>query len=396
MKSDIDWAARYYLVMRPAARDNLANVDPGEGGGRPQGAESLPLKARRHPFVPQLERGLRRAGLPMDQRSSRPCRIPLVVGVSGGADSLALLLGCVAISRRSKARVRLVPIVCHVHHHLRATADADAEFVADMCVRLGLQFCLEHVQPSSMPGNIASNARRLRYEALQTVAQRTGAAHVAVAHHAEDQLETILMALCRGAGPDGIAGMPWSRRLDDSISLVRPLLSVRKTECEEFCRVAGIRWREDPSNADATKARARLRREVLPVLESLWPDAARRASATADMFQTARDALSKEVELQFGPASQTQWERRRLVQLPLALIAAGLRRAALTLAPETADELAHAHAMQVAEAIQSNGRRPRRFAWPGGLTVHVTSKAASMSPQRQSTRRQTRKSAGHG
>ena len=358
--------------MRRTARGKPPSAPATGDGVRFRRPDTLPLAARRHLFVAHLQRGFQRAGLGSKIASS------LVVGVSGGADSTALLLGCLAISGRTRSGHHPAPIACHVHHHLRDSADRDAEFVAEVCERFGIRLHVEDVQPSKLKGNLAANARRLRYEALRRVAMRESAGYVAVAHHAEDQFETVLMALCRGAGPDGLAGMSWCRPLDASVSLIRPMLAVRKSDCEGFCRAAGIQWREDPSNTDTTKVRARLRREVLPILESLWPDAARRASATADMLQIARSAITRELDEQFGAIGETQWDRRAIETLPLALIAAGLRRAALHLAPDIADELNQSIATQAAEAVQSDERRPRQFAWPGRLTVRVTSRHVSI------------------
>ncbi|MDY7110484.1 MAG: tRNA lysidine(34) synthetase TilS, partial [Planctomycetota bacterium] len=164
-------------------------------------AAALPVAARRHRLVAELDRRLRRGDHPAGGR--------LVIGVSGGADSVALLLACLALSRRRTAETAFHPIAAHVHHHLRGeSADADAAFVADLCTRFDIPLHVEHVRPGSMPGNIAENARELRYEALKRIAQETGSAAVAVAHHADDQFETMLIALCRGAGVEGLAGMP--------------------------------------------------------------------------------------------------------------------------------------------------------------------------------------------
>jgi tRNA(Ile)-lysidine synthase len=119
---------------------------------------------------------------------------------------------------------------------------------------------------------------------MASVAAKIGARHVLVAHHADDQLETMLMAMCRGAGPRGMAGMRPSRALGE-LALIRPLLYVRKSDCLEMCRRAGIQWREDASNTDVSRRRARLRRDVMPVLEELWPGAARRAARNARLLE---------------------------------------------------------------------------------------------------------------
>lgn len=342
--------------------------------------EKLALTARRHPLVAQVQRQLDRCGVPGG--SAAPLETPVVIGVSGGADSVALLLSILAISGRRRGAGarggRMVPIAVHVHHHLRPSAKGDAAWVARLCVRFGIECRVEHVHPSKLNGNISANARRLRYAALLRIAHEIGAGAVAVAHHGEDQLETILIALCRGAGLDGLAGMAWSRPLDDRVMLVRPLLGVRKSDCQSFCEAAGVKWREDPTNSDASKARSRLRRDVLPVLEELWPDAARRVMATADLLEAARAALQRQVEESFGPPAQRQWPRALLKPLPGPIIAAGLRRAALHAAPSIADDLSQRLLLPVAAAIRSDDRTPHRFDWPGGLGVRVNSRQVAL------------------
>lgn len=274
----------------PSRRQVATVSEPASAGASKQ---VLPLAVRRHPLVREVDRQLARCGLTKSPDADRP--IPLAIGVSGGPDSVALLLACLALRRRKKRdSAPLEIVVAHVHHHLRESADDDARWVMQLCDRLAVPVHVEHVRLSGLKGNVSANARRLRYQALAEVAKRVSAKHVAVAHHAEDQLETMLMALCRGAGARGLAGMRPTRKIDDGITIVRPFLRVRKRDCEDLCRKAEIAWREDPSNVDVSKRRARLRRDVTPVLEELWPGAARRAAACAKILALASDALERE------------------------------------------------------------------------------------------------------
>ncbi len=332
----------------------------------------LPITARRHRFVAEVARRLRgRCGMPLGSR--------LVVGVSGGPDSVALLGAChVLAHRRSEGQRVLQPIVVHVNHHLRASADDDASFVADLCDQLGLEHYLKEVHPADESGNVAANARRLRYAALADVARAVNATFVAVAHHGDDQLETLLIALCRGAGVDGLSGMAWRRPLDGDLSLVRPLLGLRKINCEAYCQMAELKWRDDPTNTDASQVRGRLRRDVLPVLEELWPEAGRRATGAAEALAMARDALEAELANTFGPPTTRAWARADLAQLPAPVIAAGLRRAALSAAPDIADALGQTLLSQAAEAIMADDRSPKQFHWPGNLVLGVTSKLVEL------------------
>lgn len=355
-------------------------------------AGALSLEVRRHPIIAEIERGLARCGVALDDpHTAHP--ITIVIGVSGGADSVALLLGCAAMRQRQSGS-HFNPIVVHVHHHLRESADEDAAFVGELCARLNVKLHVRHVYPGELPGNVSANARRLRYQALCEVAIAENARFVAVAHQGEDQLETMIASLCRGAGLEGLAGMPWARTLKDCcgnaqatastpagepcLRLIRPLLALRRSDCEDLCRSAGVQWRDDPSNVDATRARARLRRDVLPVLEELWPDAPRRVTATSEILSAAVAALSQSIASAFGDVHQTQWDRKALANVPPAIVAAGLRRAALALAPGAADELNQRHLMQAAEVIASSDRRPRSFDWPGGLRVQITARTISL------------------
>lgn len=300
---------------------------------------------------------------------------PLVLGVSGGADSLALMLACETIRQGPMT-------VVHVHHHLRLEAESDAQHVQTVCESLAIPFRLEHVHPAGKAGNLAAHARRLRYEALLHVAQDTNSMFVAVAHHAEDQLETMLMALCRGAGIDGFSAMAWKRRLDEDITLIRPLLTSRKSECESLCLAAGIKWIDDASNLDRSKSRVRLRVDVLPVLEDLWPGASERAAATAEILHAASALVEERLQAVFGDEQQHCWDRKKICELHAPLIAAGLRRAAVAAQGGIDDDMGQRQLMPVAEAILDSERRPRRFKLSRNLSVVVT--ADEITLQRQS------------
>jgi tRNA(Ile)-lysidine synthase len=346
------------------------------------GDEAVSVRARRHSLVVELAgRLLDCCGLAQQSGggpdAARTVRV--LAAVSGGADSTALLLACgVLRGRRLNGDLRLDVAAVHVHHHLRSEADEDAAFVIGLCDRLGIELAIEHVHPKEQPGNVAENARRLRYDAMAGAARRLKTPFILTAHHAEDQLETMLMALARGTGLDGLAGMPWRRPLGDGLWLCRPLLGVPKAMCESMCRAAAVTWQEDASNLDVSKARARLRRDVLPVLEELWPGAAGRAAATADVVSAAREAWQRLVNESFGPATSRRWVRGELRGLSIPVIADGLRRAALDARPGVADRLGQEQLIEASRAIADEVRRPRRFDWPGGLALRVTSRMVTL------------------
>jgi tRNA(Ile)-lysidine synthase len=180
---------------------------------------------------------------------------PLLVGVSGGADSVALLDVLVAGGWR--------PHVCHLNHQLRgADSDADAEFVRQLAARYGLPSTIE----SRKVAADEDAARRARHEFFTSVAARTSINKLALAHTADDQVETFLLRLLRGAGVPGLVGI-WPERRIGELRVIRPLLGVRRTEVLEYLRERKLTWREDASNADTRFTRNRVRHELLPLLE---------------------------------------------------------------------------------------------------------------------------------
>ncbi len=239
---------------------------------------ALFLRVGRHGLIHVVEENLRiwcivrRAPIP-----------PMMVAVSGGVDSMALLTLLAALRERSNEPPSLS--ACCVHHHLRPEADAELEAVHSHCELLGVPFYRRDVYPAAEPGNLAAAARRLRYEALADAAIEAGATAVATAHHADDQLETVLMALCRGTGVAGLSGMRWRRPLEDSMVLVRPMLDVPRRQIVEFARDVELRWHEDASNLDPSTARGMLRQEVIPRLLAHWPNAARHAAHASDAVE---------------------------------------------------------------------------------------------------------------
>lgn len=185
------------------------------------------------------------------------------VGVSGGADSVALLR--LLLELREALGLRL--LVLHFHHQLRgAEADADEAFVAELAAQLGLEFFAgrEAVAERARAAgwNLEDAARRLRYEFFERVVREGRADRVAVAHTADDQAETVLAHILRGTGLTGLAGIYPVRG-----AIVRPLLEVRRQALREYLARLGQPWREDPSNRDVTRLRARIRQELLPRLE---------------------------------------------------------------------------------------------------------------------------------
>jgi tRNA(Ile)-lysidine synthase len=192
----------------------------------------------------------------------------VVVAVSGGADSMALLSSL----HRLRMTFDLSLHVAHLDHGLREESSADAGFVREQCAALDLPATIERCDTrttaqASRTG-IEEAARNLRYQFLIRAAQSVCAPWVALAHNADDQVETVLHRLLRGTGLAGLAGMPVTRPLHDGITLIRPLLGVKRVEIEADFRQRGQTWREDASNAALELTRNRIRHWLLPLLRS--------------------------------------------------------------------------------------------------------------------------------
>lgn len=201
------------------------------------------------------------AGLPVHGFWSAP----VLACVSGGADSVALLLGLHRLARAQGVVSRL--IVAHARHDLRAEAEADAAFVAGLASGLGVPCVIRDLrvrEPDGRRGEgIEGRARRLRYDFFTAVAHEHGARFVVVAHTADDQAETILHRSLRGTGLAGLAGMACARELGDGLSLSRPLLGVARRVVRAYLDACGQPWVEDATNADVRHARNFLRHEIL-------------------------------------------------------------------------------------------------------------------------------------
>lgn len=172
----------------------------------------------------------------------------------------------------------------HVHHHLRPDADADAAHVATLAGELGIAFVRRDVYPKRRGRGLADDARELRHAALLDAAREAGTSHIALAHHADDRLETLLMHLGRGTGLRGLGSIPWSRPAarGSGVRIVRPMLGLTRADIEACARSVGMAWQEDPGNADPATARGLLRTQVIPALRARWPKIAQRASSAAD------------------------------------------------------------------------------------------------------------------
>lgn len=219
--------------------------------------------------------------------------MPLAVAFSGGADSTALLL---AAAQRWPGQVRAL----HIHHGLQAAADDFERHCRALCERLQLPLTVLRVQVPQAPGeSLEDAARRVRYRALAAQARAEGAATVWLGHHADDQAETLLLALSRGAGLPGLAGMA-ARFEREGMVFERPLLDVPAPALRDWLRDRDEGWVEDPSNADTGRTRNRIRHGLLPALQAAFPSfrqtlarsARHAAQAQRLLAQVAREDLA--------------------------------------------------------------------------------------------------------
>lgn len=202
------------------------------------------------------------------------CALRFGVAVSGGPDSLALLLLCHGL------KPGLVEAAT-VDHGLRAESATEAQGVADICARLGIAH--RKIRVDVAEGNLQSQAREVRYAALGHWARAQGLVAIATAHHADDQAETMVMRLNRGSGLRGLAAIRPTRSIPDTGMLVfRPLLGWRKTELEALVSAAGLNPADDPSNRECRFDRARIRAGLAGCD---WLDAAAMARSAAHLHE---------------------------------------------------------------------------------------------------------------
>jgi len=196
-------------------------------------------------------------------------RAGVVVGVSGGCDSVAALAVLAQLASQPERAYELT--VAHLDHALRDESPQDAKFTAEMARRWDLACVVERIDIAALAAerslSIETAAREARYEFLQRVARGAGAQYAVVAHHADDNAETICHRIFRGSHLRGAGGIRASRTLGDSQTmLVRPLLDCRRTEIEAFCKRSGLDWRTDPTNAQNDFTRNFIRNELLPLI----------------------------------------------------------------------------------------------------------------------------------
>lgn len=250
----------------------------------------------------------------------------VLCAVSGGADSMCLLHLLHTWAEEGGFRV----CAAHYHHGMRGeAADADAAFVSDWCAGRGIPCVVErgevYAEAERRGLGVEETGRQLRYEFLRRTAAELGCDRIATAHNADDNLETLLLHLARGAGLHGLAGIPPRRG-----EIVRPLLTTPRAAIEAYLEARQIPHVEDATNTDEYYARNRIRRQVVPVLRQLNPRLTESAAETMGYLRADNDYLNAQAA---AVCQNARWaeddlviEARHIAQLPAAIAPRAVRR----------------------------------------------------------------------
>ena len=288
-----------------------------------------------------------------------PCH--LLVGVSGGADSMALL-NC--LFEWPDYGVHLTAV--HIHHGLRGRdADRDAFLVKKYCELHGITYMFHRADVAAIAEeqhiSIETAGRELRYDTFKEMQRRVGADYILTAHTASDQVETVLMHLVRGCGTDGLSGIPAKRDL-----IRRPLLCCSRAEIEEYCIQNQVPYVMDETNSDTQYTRNRVRHEVLPMLRGINPavDAAllrtsQHSAEDANFLRSLASKVLKEIE------TEDSWDVFGFLEQPLPV---RRRMIALILRDASVPSIEEAHIVAVEKLLRSG---KGKTCLPGCVTVSV-------------------------
>jgi len=224
----------------------------------------------------------------------------IAVALSGGLDSVVLLDTVCKSALADKNPPEIWAF--HIHHGLQKAADEWFIFCEKLAKKYQIQFDfrLLHLGDDAKQGNVEARARTARYEALAELCADHGVQDLLLAHHQNDQAETVLLQLLRGSGVAGLAGMAQARELkhgDTAITLWRPLIAQSKAELEAYAKSNKLKWVEDPSNQNIQYRRNAIRKDIIPRLEKIQPDAIANLARSANILgqsQTLLDRLAKQ------------------------------------------------------------------------------------------------------
>jgi tRNA(Ile)-lysidine synthase len=318
----------------------------------------------------------------------------IVVGVSGGADSSALLLALDELIRTERLHLKM--IVGHLDHGLRRDSRKDAQWVSALAVELGYDAVVGRMNlrtgARQSQTNVEQTARNARYKFLQKTAQQHEASIVLTAHTLDDQAETVLMRLLRGSAAEGLSGTTAVRSLaaNSTILLVRPLLSwARRADTEDYCRLRQIEFRFDEMNDDESFSRVRVRKQLLPLMKSFNNRIVETLSRTAALLSEDVTALAGEATRLLEAASHTCGENKTksppldvniLLQAPAAVRRRALREWILRGRGDLR-RLEMVHLLAV-EKLLKGGQGGRVAELPGGMKVARRRGMLELSPKK--------------
>ena len=286
----------------------------------------------------------------------------VIVACSGGPDSTAL---AVAMNQLLPNRNQLV--VAHFNHRTRGEeSDGDEAFVRELCERLGVKLRVGYA-PAASDFLSEDRARRMRYEFLERVATELAAPHIAVAHTADDQAETILLRLTRGTGVRGLSGMNYRRAMSagSNVQLIRAMLQVRRVDIDEYLRAQGIVAREDSSNADLRYARNRVRLTVMPNLAAINPAVVAAINRLGDDARLHHEMIVRQAAPHMPSGNSIDTELLSSLPQPIAAYILEHMHSRATRDPDAQLERRH---IQTALELASR-REPSEMHLPGNVLV---------------------------
>jgi len=262
----------------------------------------------------------------------------VVLAVSGGADSTALLLSVAELSKVGKLNITIC--VAHLDHGLRASSKKDAAWVRGLAKRLGLDVVVGRAkvaeQAKADSENLEQAARNARYEFLERTAKRRGAQIVLSAHTMDDQAETVLLRLMRGSAGFGLSGMEAQRSIlrDGKVQLIRPLLWARRAQTVDYCRLRKTEFLNDEMNDNERFARVKVRKQLVPLMKTFNNKVVEALSRTAQLLREDDTLLLESADQLLEKATENSPSRTKngtpsLNVLVLANAPSALRRRAL-------------------------------------------------------------------
>lgn len=335
------------------------------------------------PTVAQHYLSHRPQGAPLTSAGTEELNAPVVLMVSGGADSTALLLmACTSkldvADGRGRSRIARERLhVLHVNHHLRGDAsDGDEAFVRELCERHGLPLCVEHATFTELDGqNLEAAAREVRYAAarryVRDLSREAGtprsAARILTAHTASDRTETFFMNAIKGSGPAGLSSIPRRRNI-----IVRPLIDMTHADLVHYLQVAGQPWREDESNGDTSYLRNFIRHKVVPVAAQRNGNLEKTVSAACDILGDEDAFMSQLASQAFRSCVRRQQEglvvldARKLAASEIAIARRMVRLAVKAVDPEVRLEMRH-----VESVLSCVGSGEGSLTLPGGIDARI-------------------------